>query len=104
MKKLSKKKLEPKAKGHGVDAHTKEIKRYMGALTEHYQHGQAAIAEQFGGLNTKLDAHAQMIARIMVDVEEIKSELRGKSDRSELDKFEKRLIFLEATVFSGKAK
>ena len=106
-------------------AHTEEIKRYIGSLSEEFQHRVSAIGEQFGGLNTKLDEHGKkldehgrkldtlarkvdghtlMIGRIMEDVEEIKSGMREKVDRNEFVKLEKRMVVLETTVFGGKKR
>lgn len=100
------------------DAHTQEIKRYIGIISEDFQHRVSAIGEQFGGLNNKvdhivttlgehsrkLDSHTIMIGRVMEDVEEIKSGMREKVDRSEFVKLEKRMVVLETTVFGGKKK
>ena len=118
------KKVAPKA-GCKIDEHTKEIKRYIGSISEDFQHKVSAIGEQFGGLNRKidhvketldehtkkfekidrkLDSHTVMIARVMEDVEEIKSGMHEKIDRKEFSKLEKRLVVLEATVYGGKKK
>ena len=111
------KKVAPKA-GCKIDEHTKEIKRYIGSISEDFQHKVSAISEQFGGLNKKLDehterfekmdrkldSHAVMIARVMIDAEEIKSGMHEKIDRKEFSKLEKRLVVLEATVYGGKKK
>jgi predicted nucleic acid-binding Zn-ribbon protein len=35
----------------------KDMKRYVGSLSEEFQGRVSAIAEQFGGLNKKLDTH-----------------------------------------------
>lgn len=100
------------------DTHTQEIKRYIGVISEDFQHRVSGIAEQFGGLNNKidriaevqnehtrkLDNHAIMIARVMEDVEEIKSGMREKVDRSEFVKLEKRMVVLETMVFGGKKR
>ena len=119
------KKSVVKKVGRPADEHTEEIKRYVGSLSEDFQHKVSVIGEQFDGLNKKidqingtldehtvrfekidrkLDSHAQMIARVMEDVEEIKSGMREKVDRSEFAKLEKRLVVLEATVYGGKKK
>ena len=112
------KKVVKKSVVRRVDEHTKEIKRYLGSLSEDFQHKVSAIGEQFSGLNNKidridyrvgnvekkLDSHTVMIGRIMIDVEEIKSGMREKVDRAEFVKLEKRLVILEATVYGGKRK
>jgi chromosome segregation ATPase len=68
-----------------------EVKRYLGSLSEDFQHKVSAIGEQFGGLNIridsidkkldehgrKLDVHTQMIGQLMTDVQEIKTDLRA---------------------------
>ncbi len=101
-----------------LDGHAKQSERNMGALSEDFQHKVSAIGEQFGGLNTKvdsisktlehhgrkLDSHAAMIARVMEDVEEIKSGMREKIDRKEFTKLEKRLVVLETIVYGGRKK
>ena len=69
---------------------TDEVKRYIGAVTEDFQHRVSAIAEQFLGLNEKIDAntnllegkldehgkilnsHTEMIGRLMIDVETLR--------------------------------
>jgi hypothetical protein len=98
------KKAVKKTVGRKVDEHTEEIKRYIGSVSEDFQHRVSAIGEQFAGLNSKLDSHAVMIARVMEDVEEIKSGMREKIDRVEFTKLEKRMVMLEAIVFGGKKK
>lgn len=115
---MKKSKSATKKQSQKGDTHTQEIERYIGAISENFQHGLSAIGEQFGGLNTKLDEHGRkiddlarkvdghtlMIGRIMEDVEEIKSGMREKVDRSEFVKLEKRMVVLETTVFGGKKK
>ena len=70
-----------------LDSHTQKLDSHTQKLDSHTQ---------------KLDSHTQMIARIMEDVEEIKSGMREKIDRSEFVKLEKRMVVLETTVFGGK--
>ncbi len=103
---------------HRLDGYAKQSERNIGALSEDFQHRVSAIGEQFGGLNAKvdnigktlehhgrkLDSHAAMIARVMEDVEEIKSGMREKIDRKEFTKLEKRLVVLETVVYGGKKK
>jgi methyl-accepting chemotaxis protein len=81
------KKAANRTVGRKVDEHTTEIKRYIGSVSDEFQHRVSAIGEQFSGLNKKLDehtsrfekiekkldSHTMMVARIMEDVEEIKS-------------------------------
>ncbi|MBI5798341.1 MAG: hypothetical protein HZB10_00210 [Candidatus Yonathbacteria bacterium] len=110
-------------------AGTDEIKRYLGALAEDFQGRVSAISEQFLGLNAKLDEHSlkfesidakldehslkldehslkldlhtQMIGQLMVDVQEIKTDLKQKVDRSEFARLEKRVIILETRPHAG---
>ena len=112
--------------------HNKDMKRYVGSLSEEFQGRVSAIAEQFGGLNKKIDriaevqnehtrkldqhsqildqhsrtlqSHTMMIGRVMEDVEEIKSGMKEKVDRSEFVKLEKRMVVLETMVFGGGKK
>ncbi len=87
-----------------LEQHNADIKRYIGAVTEDFQHRVSAIAEQFSGLNEKLDTHTEMIGRLMIDVEEIKVGMNEKVSRSEFNKLESRLVSLESFVFSKQAK
>ena len=73
-----------------------EVKRHMSALTEEFQSRIDVVVEQFGGINRKLDTHAEMIARMMVQLEEIKSESRQKVDLQLFAKLEKRVALLES--------
>ena len=94
-----------------LEQHNADIKRYIGAVSEDFQHRVSAIAEQFTGLNNKLDdhgrilnSHTEMIGRLMIDVEEIKVGMNEKVSRSEFNKLESRLVSLESFVFSKQAK
>ena len=87
-----------------LDQHATDIKRYIGAVTEDFQHRVSAIAEQFSGLNDKLDTHTEMIGRLMTDVEEIKVGMNDKVSRNEFNKLESRLVSLESFVFTQRAK
>lgn len=73
------KKVAPKK-----ESHTEEIKRYIGAISEHFQNGVDTIVEQFSGFKKTLDSHTEMIGHILEDVtvlkedmKEVKSELKG---------------------------
>ncbi|OGZ06011.1 MAG: hypothetical protein A3C93_06420 [Candidatus Lloydbacteria bacterium RIFCSPHIGHO2_02_FULL_54_17] len=97
------------------DSHTQEIKRYLGVLSEDFQGRVSGIAEQFGGLNRKLDdhtdsianitkkldTHTQMIGQLMIDVQEIKNEKVG---RSEFARLEKRVVRIENTLHGVRGK
>lgn len=64
----------PKTKaGRHDDPHTAEIKRYIGAVSEDFQHRVAAIGEQFVGLNKKLDSHTEMIGVMQEDIAVVKT-------------------------------
>ncbi len=81
-----------------------EVKRYLGSLSEVFQHKVSVIGEQFGGLNKKIDdinvkldehgrilnSHTQMIGKLATDMtevkkdmQEIKTDLKQKVDRHE---------------------
>jgi archaellum component FlaC len=62
------------------------------------------VDQRFGSIDVKLHEHSQILGRLMVDVEEIKSGMREKIDRKEFTALEKRMVALEAFVFTGKAK
>jgi|SRR3989338_4070982 len=90
-----------------------DIKRHMGALEEHFTDGVKAVGEKvdlFGArmdrrfeeidktLNSHtviLNSHTQMIGNIMIQLEEIKNELKQKVDYSDFVKLEKRVVRLE---------
>ena len=46
-------------------------------------------------VNQKLDSHTEMIGSLMIDVQEIKNDLKQKVDRNEFAKLEKRVLMLE---------
>lgn len=89
-----------------------DIKRYTGALSEEFQGRVKGVAEQFGGLNTKIDklqdtvdSHTEMIGSLMTDVSTIKSNmeflkgaLKKKVDYDEFLALERRLSLVEAKV------
>jgi chromosome segregation ATPase len=54
---------------------TKEIARNMGALSEEFQSRTSAIAEQFSGLNEKINLNTEMIGTLMVDMTEVKEKV-----------------------------
>ena len=90
-----------KAFGENLDfvrSDVKGIKETVGAHNDKLD----SHTQKLDSHTQKLDSHTQMIARIMEDVEEIKSGMREKIDRSEFVKLEKRMVVLETTVFGGK--
>jgi len=108
-----------------LEQHNAHIKRYIGAVTEDFQHRVSAIGEQFSSLHDKLDthiteisrindklddhgrilsSHTEMMGRLMIGVEEIKVGMNEKVTRSEFNKLESRLVSLESFVFSKQGK
>ena len=91
-------------KGYSGD----DVKRYLGSLSEDFQHRISGIGEQFGGLNKKLDehsrllhTHSEMIGRLLLDVQEIKNEKVGRSDFAQL---EKRVVRIENVLHGVRGK
>ncbi len=72
-----------------LDTHEQILSRHELLLHEHTK---------------KLNSHSEMIGRLLVDGEEIKSGMKQKIDREEFTKLEKRMVALEAFVFSGRGK
>ena len=78
------------------ESHTEEIKRYIGAVTEDFQHKVSAIAEQVSGFQEKFDKEmeevkakqdmqTEMIGGMAVDIEILKEDIKEvKSDIVEL--------------------
>lgn len=116
------KKSDTKIKGY-IDIQrvksNEDMKRHLGALTEDFQGKVKGVAEQFHGLNTKLDSHGkrfdtieaklnshtEMIGRLTEDVtiikdnvEFLKSGLKKKVDYDEFMALERRTRVLEAKV------
>ena len=103
-----------------------EMKRHVGALSENFQHGLSAVAEQYAGINKKLDMHTEMIGIIAEDVAvlkddvavlkedvavvkedvsvlkedvaEIKEDLKTKADKTEVIHLSRRVSVLEHTA------
>ncbi|GEM_PF-1326597 len=64
-----------------------EVKRYLGALSENFQVQVSAIAEQFLGLNKKVDMNTEMTGQILEDVTVLKEDMKEvKSDVKVLQK------------------
>ena len=87
MKKEIKKTKIPKAKLSDtvmtVAEHHEEMKRYIGSLTEEFKDRVSAVAEQMGGVLSKLDEHGKkldmhtdMIGNLAVDVTMVKEEIK----------------------------
>jgi hypothetical protein len=89
-----------------LDVHTNnDVKRYMGALAEHFGSQISAVAEQFGTLNKKLDIHTDMIGGIMEDVAIIKSDveflkagMKNKVDYQDFEALVRRVSLVEAKL------
>jgi|SRR3989344_1399279 len=107
-------------RGHSTD----EVKRYLGALKEHFDDKVKVVSDQFADVNRKLDAHTEkldahtekldshteklnshteMIGKIMTDIEilkgdmsEVKNDLKQKIDRREFISLERRVRLLES--------
>jgi len=91
---------------------TKEVKRFIGAVTEDFTEKVEAIGEQFSTLNRKIDRNAEkinkntekitknteMIAKVAEDVTDIKENLRNKVDYEEFESLKKRVVELEQNV------
>lgn len=86
-----------------------EYQRYLGVMYENFESRVRLIAEQQVGMMKKLDSHTEMIGGVMInieriktDVEFIKSSLKKKVDAEEFEALEKRVMFLESKIISGK--
>ena len=86
------------------DSHTEEIKRYLGVLSEDFHGRVSGIAEQFGGLNKKLDSHTQMIGQLMVDMQEVKNGIKVKVDHVDFARLDKRVVLIENRLHGVKTK
>lgn len=78
------------------ESHTDEIKRYIGAVTENFQSGVSAIAEQFLGLNKKVDLNTEVTAHLLEEVTMLKEKMTGV--QSELKIINERLSRIERTI------
>ena len=100
-----------------------DVKRYLGALAEHFSGQVSAVAEQFGSLheklenvqdhmkdgfnqvNEKIDTHTEMIGSIMEDVAIIKSDveilksgMRKRVEYQDFEALERRVRLVEAKI------
>ncbi len=106
MKKASLKKVLKKAKNTVTDVHANaDVKRYIGAVSKDFKHQVSAVAEQFGGLNKKIDVLTEEMGGMKEDieiiksnVEIIKSDLNRKVDYSEFAALEKRVRLVETKL------
>ncbi len=115
MKKIPQKKMTKKELDTMQFHSDSDVKRYIGFVTESHRDEFKVLSEniqgldekmeqRFGEVEKKLDSHSEMIGRLLIDVDEIKSGMRQKIDREEFTKLEKRMVALESYVFTGKAK
>ena len=51
--------------------------------------------KRFDSMEKKLDSHTEMIGQIMIDVAEIKNDLKQKVGRDEFARLEKRVLMIE---------
>ena len=121
-KKAPKKKVLKKLDVHSND----DVKRYVGAVAEHFGDQVSAVAEQisglyekfdvvdkrfdevdkrFGEVDKKLNIHTEMIGGIMEDVAIIKSDveflkagMRAKVDYKDFEALERRVRLMEAKM------
>jgi len=98
------KKRKMKAKKVSIDLD--EFKRHTGALAEHFDDGLKVIGDglaslresteaRFVEVNQTLGSHTQMLAQVMMDVEQIKFDLKQKVSYDDFAKLEKRVMRLE---------
>jgi len=114
------KKTPKKVKAAKIDVHTNDdVKRYIGAVAEHFSDQVSAVAEQFGSVHEKLenvqeklenvqeklDVHTEMIGVLMEDVaiiksdvELIKSGIRIKVDYKDFEALERRVRLVETKI------
>ena len=79
-----------------------DIKRYIGAVSEDFQGKVTVVAEQYGTIVKKLDSHTEMIGKLAVDMEIVKTNvefmkdsLKKKVDYDEFIALERRVHSLE---------
>ena len=76
-------KSDAKIKGYIDIQRTKsdeDTRRYIGALSEDFQGQVKVIAEQYGDINKKLDSHGEMIGKLAVDMEVVKTNVEFMKD------------------------
>jgi tetrahydromethanopterin S-methyltransferase subunit G len=92
---------------------TGEAKRMFGGIQEHFDDNFKVINDRIGMMDEKfelkftdvhqvLGEHTQLLGRLLIDVEEIKSGMREKVSLEQFNKLEKRLVSLESIVLGGK--
>ena len=78
-----------------------EFKRHTGALIEHVDDVFKITNEEIRGIHQKLEPHTQMLGQIMMDVEQIKFDLKQKVSYDDLAKLEKRVARMEIKLQSA---
>ena len=94
-----------------------EVKRYLGVLSGQHRHDIKAIGEQYFDIKKTLDSHTkildlhtetlkshsnilnshtEMIAQLMIDMTEVKNELKTKINVEQFARLEKRVVRLES--------
>ncbi len=95
-----------------------EVKHYLGSLSEDFQHKVSAIGEQFSSLHNDvreikktLNSNTEMVGKLIVDVtvikgdiQEIKTDVKQKIDRTEFARLEKRVLAIESREYFGKTR
>lgn len=95
---MKKKVARVKAKSPKRDQYTvvlESIRDNFRAFGEGLSGLGAKVEKGFSEVNKKLDSHTEMIGQLMVDVAEIKHELKQKVGRDEFARLEKRVLMLE---------
>jgi hypothetical protein len=75
-----------------------EVQRYLGSLAEEFKGYVKAVAEQYGGVNRKLDGIVEDIAIVKTDVSLMKSSLVAKVDYRDFAALEKRVRLIETKI------
>lgn len=73
------------------------------SMLENMNEGIQLLAEQHGGIVSRLDGIDGRLDKLQDDVTDIKYTLTTKADRSEVQKLEKRIVKVERAVFSKKS-
>lgn len=84
-----------------------DINRHTKALSEEFQGRVQVVAEQFGGLNTKidkmqgtLDSHTEMIGTLLVDMTTLKGDVKSVKESLKTKVNRKKFVELERHVLA----
>ncbi len=84
------------------DAKTEESKRHFDVVAEAQDDKWKLVAEQYGGINTKLDAVVEQVAGLTIDMGIVKQQLqiinsglKRKVEAEEFEALERRVASLE---------